>query len=455
MRHHAVTVLSLTALAGSMATSAAMWELRPFEPLPFALLLVMVLVAEGFSTAVGRIQVSGSFLGLLLSMAILGPSQAAVIGLAAALTDIVRARPRPAAAAVNAASWTSSAVAGGSVMTWLAGAASTDISEPEFAGVLLVGFVVAMLVNSAASFGFLKAVDGVALRTQVREVLVPILPSELATGLLAAVILFAYGQVGPVALGLLGALFFLYLVLVRELLLSQDRARELDQRSRELASLQVGVLTTMLKTLALRDHMTARHSAAVARYARALAREAGCDRREQELVHTAGLLHDIGKFIFPDRILLANTRLDDGDWEIVKQHPHQGARLVGQMAGYGPVADIILGHHERVDGRGYPRGLRGDAIPLLSRCISVADTYDVMTSRDSYRDPVPPAVAIAELQRVAGSQLDARLVELFVGLHERGELAFGHGDDADFETELQFERRVSEYAAPQPLRVAA
>ncbi len=172
-------------------------------------------------------------------------------------------------------------------------------------------------------------------------------------------------------------------------------------------------------------------------------------------MHSAGLLHDIGKFIFPDRILLASTRLDDGDWEIVKRHPYQGARLVGQIDGYGPVADIILGHHERVDGRGYPRGLKGDEIPLLSRCISVADTYDVMTSRDSYRDPVPAAAAIAELQRVAGSQLDAGLVALFVALHERGELAFGHGDDADFETELQFERRVSEYAAPRPLRLAA
>jgi putative nucleotidyltransferase with HDIG domain len=455
VRQRVVIVLCLVVLVGALLTSAGTWDDRPFDPVTFGLLLAMVLLAEGFSTAVGRIQISGSFLGLLLSMAILGPSQAAIVGFAVAAMDIVRERPRPAAAAVNMASWTASAVAGGVVMLWLSGLGTWEIAEPEFALALLAGFVVAMAVNSAASFGFLKAVDGVSLRAQVRDVLVPILPSELATGLLAAVILFAYGQVGPVALGLLGALFFLYLVLVRELLLSQDRARELDQRTRELASLQVGVLTTMLKTLALRDHMTARHSAAVARYARALAREAGCDEREQELVHTAGLLHDIGKFIFPDRILLASTRLDDGDWEIVKRHPYQGARLVGQIDGYGPVADIILGHHERVDGRGYPRGLKGDEIPLLSRCISVADTYDVMTSRDSYRDPVPAAAAIAELQRVAGSQLDAGLVALFVALHERGELAFGHGDDADFESELQFERRVSEYAAPRPLRLAA
>jgi putative nucleotidyltransferase with HDIG domain len=165
--------------------------------------------------------------------------------------------------------------------------------------------------------------------------------------------------------------------------------------------------------------MTARHSAAVARYARALAREAGCAEAEQELVHTAGLLHDIGKFIFPDRILLADTRLSDEDWEIVKCHPYQGAKIVRNVEGYGPVADIILGHHERVDGKGYPRGICGDQIPLLSRMISIADTYDVMTSRDSYRTPVTRAEAVAELRRVAGAQLDAHLVGLFVAIVER------------------------------------
>jgi putative nucleotidyltransferase with HDIG domain len=444
------TVIALSALTFAGAAGLALSGSSRWDLTILALLLVLVLVADAFDAAVTRIQLSGSFLGVLLAMAILGPAPAALIGGVAAAVDAVRVRPRPAAALLNLAGWTAYPTAGALVMHELAGILGADPADPVFACVLLVGFAVALAVNVGLTFLGQRILDGVPLRSQVREILVPILPSELTTALLAAIILFAYGHVGPIALGLLGALFFLYLFLVRELLLSQDRARELDRRTRELASLQVGVLTTMLKTLALRDHMTARHSAAVARYARALARESGCSERDQELVHTAGLLHDIGKFIFPDRILLANTKLDDGDWEIVKRHPYQGARLVGQIEGYGPVADIILAHHERVDGRGYPRGLGGEQIPLLSRMISIADTYDVMTSRDSYRAPVPPAVALAELRRVAGRQLDARLVELFVAMHERGELGFRHGDDADFEAELQFERRVSEYAAPRP-----
>ena len=126
------------------------------------------------------------------------------------------------------------------------------------------------------------------------------------------------------------------------------------ERTKQLATLQVGVLSALLRTLDLRDRMTARHCAAVARYAREIAIAAGFSKEEQDLVHTAGLLHDIGKFIFPDRILKGDTKLTDDDWKIIKMHPYQGARVVAQMEGYGPVSEIILAHHERIDGKGYP-----------------------------------------------------------------------------------------------------
>jgi HD-GYP domain-containing protein (c-di-GMP phosphodiesterase class II) len=113
------------------------------------------------------------------------------------------------------------------------------------------------------------------------------------------------------------------------------------------------------------------------------------------------------------------------------------------------VAEIILAHHERIDGRGYPRGLTGEKIPLLSKMISIADTYDVMTARDSYRDPVSQAEAIAELRRVSGAQLDGDLVEAFIRIVERSGLQFQHTTDADFERELDFDARVRGYALPQ------
>jgi putative nucleotidyltransferase with HDIG domain len=226
------------------------------------------------------------------------------------------------------------------------------------------------------------------------------------------------------------------------------RGDQLEERNRQLAALHVGLITTTLKTLALRDHMTARHSAAVARYARAMAEELGLDAREQEVIHTAALFHDVGKFIFPDSILLAERGLTDEEFEIVKRHPAVGADLIRGIDGYGEVADIVLAHHERIDGRGYPDGRVGDDIPLGSRIIAVADVYDVVTSRDTYRKPVSTAEAFAELRRVAGTQLDAHVVEVFIDLVQRRGVRFRHATVHDFEEELSLERRVSDYAAP-------
>jgi putative nucleotidyltransferase with HDIG domain len=259
---------------------------------------------------------------------------------------------------------------------------------------------------------------------------------------------YIYVQVGLAGVALFGVVLVTFQYLLGALLVSQQRAEELELRSKQLASFQVGMLSAMLRTLDLRDQMTARHSAAVARYSRAIAQRAGYSRREEELVHIAALLHDIGKFILPDRILKANVPLTDEDWMLIKRHPQQGARVVSSLDGYGPVAEIILAHHERIDGKGYPRGLAGDEIPELARIISVADTYDVMTARDSYRTPMSSYDAIVELRRVAGKQLDARFVEVFIELLEGKDVSFQHGEAADFEKELALESRIAETASP-------
>ena len=266
---------------------------------------------------------------------------------------------------------------------------------------------------------------------------------------MACGIAYLYVHVGLAGVALFGVVLVTFQYLLGALLVSQQRAEELELRSKQLASFQVGMLSAMLRTLDLRDQMTARHSAAVARYSRAIAQRAGYSRREEELVHIAALLHDIGKFILPDRILKANVPLTDEDWMLIKRHPQQGARVVSSLDGYGPVAEIILAHHERIDGKGYPRGLVGDDIPELARIISVADTYDVMTARDSYRTPMSSYDAIVELRRVAGKQLDARFVEVFIELLEGKDVSFAHGEAADFEKELALEARIAETASPE------
>ena len=120
--------------------------------------------------------------------------------------------------------------------------------------------------------------------------------------------------------------------------------------------------------------------------------------------------------------------------------------MLGKFDGFGPVADAVLYHHERVDGSGYPAGLIGSEIPLASRIVAICSTYDTMTRRETYAPPMGPEEAMAELRRIAGSQLDAELVGTFIGLLEREGPTFGQ--DADYRAELAFESRVRKMAEP-------
>jgi putative nucleotidyltransferase with HDIG domain len=243
-----------------------------------------------------------------------------------------------------------------------------------------------------------------------------------------------------------GLVIVVFQYLIGALLLSQQRADELELRAKQLAGFQLALLSALLRALDLRDRMTARHSAAVARYSREIAKAAALSAEEQDLAHTAGLLHDIGKFVLSDRILKGSDDLTDSDWAEIRTHPINGARIVAEIDGYRPVGEIILAHHERIDGLGYPHGLPGDEIPLISRIIAVADTYDVLTARDSYRKPVSSEEALAELRRCAGTQFEPRFVEIFAALVLASDSSDRHGASADFEKEMALDRRIHDYA---------
>jgi putative nucleotidyltransferase with HDIG domain len=445
----AAIAASLAQCVAALGLAALLWDQSRWSAGIFLFVLAFALVGDRLEVETRTLTISGAFLAIALGMVMLGPVPAAMIGLITTMADALQRRPKPAYVISNVATFLMFPLVGGGLVYVLATSLDVSQFDANFALIVIGAFIVANLVNFVQVATTRTLVDGTPFWGAFRSIYLPLVPSQLAVALLAAVITYAHAHGGDIALFLLVGVVVLYQYLLRELLLSKERAEQLGKRSKQLASLQVGVLTAMLQTLSLRDKMTARHCAAVARYAREISREYGCDEEQQDLVHTAGLLHDIGKFIFPDHILLANRKLDDADWEIVKKHPAQGAKVVRGVEGYGPVADIILAHHEKIDGKGYPNGLKGEEIPLLSRMISVADTYDVMTARDSYREPVSPAEAVAELRRVSGTQLDGQLVEMFVKVLERKGVAFHHGDDADFESELDIEARIKKYAQPR------
>lgn len=432
-----------------LSSSARDWQ----PPELLALLLVLSVVGEWMTITIGNQTLSASFIALVLAMILLGPAPAAAIGIVAVIADCAHRRPPPAVCLANLAAYTVYLVAGGELARAMIGDAHDPgnqqlIKSPSFALVVFAVFIAANLLNFAQIAIQKRVLDGRGVMNQVRTLLVPMLPGQLAAAVLAALLAASYTNLGyPVLLGVV-IVIVIFQYLAMALLRSEDRAEQLEARSVRLASMQLGMLATLVETLALRDRTTARHAAAVARYARALARELGCTDSDQELVHTAGLLHDIGKFALPDRILHAKI-LSDEDWALVRRHPQDGATLVGRLDGYGPVADAILYHHEHVDGSGYPAGLIGSEIPLASRIVAVCSVYDTLTARDSYRSPMIPQDAIAELRRVAGRQLDSEIVDAFIAMLERdGPVTVAHGDDANFEAELGFERRARALAAP-------
>jgi putative nucleotidyltransferase with HDIG domain len=438
-------VLTLAIIAAILASEPADWQ-----PTELVLLLFVLAVGSDMLTVEVRgLRVTGSFLALVLAMALLGPAPAVAIGIGCTVIDALVARRPWDRTLVNLASFATFPLIGGLLMDAIIGEVVPMRHDAlGFAGTVFVVFMFTNTINFLMAAAFMRASEGLSFSDTCRYAFLPVLPSEFATGLLTAGVAFCYGRIGVGAVGLAAVVLFVFQYLIRAGVQAHEWGEELSQRTRELASLQVGLLSTVMQTLSMRDAMTARHSAAVARYAREVARGLGVSEREQDLIHTAGLLHDIGKFIFPDSILFADRKLTDEEWHTVKLHPEQGAKLVRRIEGYGPVADIILAHHERVDGNGY-YNFPPEQIPLGSRIIAVADTYDVMTARDSYRRPVSREAAIMELRRVSGSQLDGDIVEAFVEMIESGRVAFRHADEDDFEKELAFERRVEDYARPR------
>jgi putative nucleotidyltransferase with HDIG domain len=444
--NHALLLAALVLVVAGVFWRApnAVWDL----PL-FGILLGFAIFSDLTAIETNtRLKISGSFLALVLAMVFLGGTLAALIGLLSILSGWLYWRENPHDLLVNSLTYLTFPLVAGIVFHEVIDASGISSSEPAFYVLVFGVFLAALAMNFTMIATDACYLERSSFLEKVRTALIPLLPSELAAALMAVGVAFLYNEIGIAGVALFGIVLVTFQYLLGALLKSQERAEELEVRTKQLASFQVGMLSALLRTLDLRDQMTARHSAAVARYSRAIAQKAGFSRREEELVHIAALLHDIGKFILPDRILKANVPLTDEDWMLIRRHPQQGARVVSSLDGYGPVAEIILAHHERIDGKGYPRGLEGDQIPELARIISVADTYDVMTARDSYRTPTSSYEAIQELRRVAGEQLDARFVEIFIELLEGKDVSFRHGEEADFERELALEARIAETASP-------
>ena len=196
----------------------------------------------------------------------------------------------------------------------------------------------------------------------------------------------------------------------------ERRVHEQAQRIQELFLQGVQMLARALEA---KDAYTRGHSIRVSRYAVATARRMGFQGALLDGIRLGGELHDIGKIGTRESVLHKPGSLTADEFRQISEHPILGERMLSPLARESPdVLRIVRSHHERLDGRGFPDGLRGERIPVEARIVAVADAFDAMTTRRPYRESRPPGDALAELRRVAGSQLDPEAVEAFVAVYD-------------------------------------
>jgi putative nucleotidyltransferase with HDIG domain len=232
-------------------------------------------------------------------------------------------------------------------------------------------------------------------------------------GFAVALLALAYENVSPWTL----PLFYVpALGAQRWFLLYQEQRRlaeDLKGANEQLRAANLSFARGLIATLDARDRYTAGHSAAVAIYARDIAERMGMDPVQQELAHLCGLVHDIGKIGLPAGLLEKPGALTLDERREMQRHSEIGEGILANVDTYAEIASIVRHHHERVDGQGYPDGLSGTDIPLLSRIIAVADAYNAMTSDRPYRDAMPSRVARLRLAQAVETQFDTSIVAAF------------------------------------------
>jgi putative nucleotidyltransferase with HDIG domain len=425
---------SFALLALCIPILVASWAFDVGDPLLYILFgcgIASVLAASAWEDAV---DISASFVCFLLAVAFLPPVEAFAVAVVAEAGAWTIQRFRLRALIVNLAASGIPTLLAALLFRWL----NAGAEDGSGAGIALLALVAVLWL--ALNFVLLRVLVVFLDGGRVTEALhhpVEILPSLALAVALTLSIAGVYARLG------LAFASFVVLVIVAFSYMSRlvVIARE---RTGQYASLSWGVLSALVRSLDRRDGRTARHSAAVAGFARDIAVECGMDKRDAELAHTAGLLHDIGRFALPDRVMERYGTLTEDDWEAIRLHPELGADLLRDLGVYGPIASIVRAHHERIDGRGYPDGLKGDEIPAIARIVAVAEVYDTLTAEDTYRDRMTSFQAITELRRVAGRQLDERYVEALATLLTGRGMDYRHADTADFDSELAIQSRIAD-----------
>ncbi len=206
----------------------------------------------------------------------------------------------------------------------------------------------------------------------------------------------------------------IFVVLSVAVILLWEQTRKAEERRRKIERLSVQIMKTLAGTIDAKDKYTNGHSLRVAEYSKEIMRRMGGTKQEQDDVYYTGLLHDIGKIGIPDAIIRKASGLTEEEYQLIKSHPVIGGDILKNIS---EIPGIDVGarwHHEKYDGTGYPDGLKGEQIPMMARLIGVADAYDAMASKRSYRDVLPQEVVRKEIEKGRGTQFDPYFADIML-----------------------------------------
>ncbi|MBQ9267347.1 MAG: HD domain-containing protein [Clostridia bacterium] len=201
---------------------------------------------------------------------------------------------------------------------------------------------------------------------------------------------------------------------VSQMRIINDINQKLETAYSDLKNAYRGTVESLRLAVDAKDSYTKNHSDRVALYSKLIGEQIGLPEDEMQTLYDGALFHDIGKIGIPDAILQKPGKLTDDEYDDIKNHPSIGAKIIAPAKIFDPIIPIVKHHHERYDGRGYPSGLKGEDIPLLARIVTVADSFDAMTSDRSYRPRFTLEKALDELENGKGTQFDPDLVDAFL-----------------------------------------
>jgi hypothetical protein len=421
--------------AGAVAFTAAFFVGSITDPFALVTIVALTFAAERLQVRLyfdGTVSVS--FVGIVIAAMMFGAPGAALAATSVALSSYFAAG-RPARKLVFNFGLHNVAAA---VMTAVL-VATSELSGWSEVGALLIGGTVAATLQyafeSLAVSVILSITSGRGVRTNFRENFAWLAPHYVVLGFVGGCLVATYTQIGIAAI----------LVLTLPLLLSRysfqqfvgktkDNVLRLERSNDQLQhayveirdiSLQLrdaytGTLESLVTALDVRDQETRGHSMRVAAHSVDIAKMLGITGDEDlGYVYRGALMHDVGKIGVPDAILLKPAKLTDEEWEFMRRHSAMGYRILAQVPYLRPAAKIVLAHHERWDGDGYPRRLKGEDIPLGARIFALCDTYDAIISDRPYRLGQTADAAFTEIMRCAGTQFDPTVIEAFAASFPR------------------------------------